>query len=105
MRILQFFFLGIFLIACDGSKDVLPKSTGSANEIIVVVSDAIWDKFPSKAVKDNFAKDYPGLQPSEPLFNIIRIKPSDFSRSEPGVMSISEDVASKARAPNIILTI
>ena len=57
MRILQFFFLGIFLIACDGSKDVLPKSTGSANEIIVVVSDAIWSKFPSKAVKDNFEKD------------------------------------------------
>ena len=80
MRVLQSFFLGAFLIACDGSKDFLPKSTGSENEIIVVASDDIWDKFPSKAVKDNFSKDYPGLQQSEPLFNIIRIKPSDFNR-------------------------
>ena len=94
MRILQFFFLGIFLIACDGSKDVLPKSTGSANEIIVVVSDAIWSKFPSKAVKDNFEKDYPGLQQSEPLFNIIRIKPSDFStifKTHQNIILISEN--------------
>ena len=94
MRILQFVSLGIFLIACNGSRDALPKSTGSANEIIVVVSDVIWEKFPSKAVKDNFAKDYPGLQQSEPLFNVIRIRPSDFStifKTHQNIILISEN--------------
>ena len=93
MQFLQGFFLGLLLIACDGTKDILPKSTGSANEIIVVVSDAIWDQYPSEAIKNNFAKDYPGLQQSEPLFNVIRIKPADFStifKTHQNIVLISE---------------
>ncbi len=94
MRILQFLCLGLLLIACDENNKALPKSTGSANEIIVVVSDAIWEKYPSEAIKNIFSKDYPGLQQSEPVFNVIRINPADFSsifKTHQNIILISEN--------------
>ena len=94
MRNQYFVLLFLFLFSCDGGKKILPKSTGSVNEIIVVVSDALWEKYPGKAVKEIFAKDYPGLQQSEPIFNIIRIKPSDFTtifKTHQNIILISEN--------------
>lgn len=94
MRILQFLFLGLLLIACDENQKMLPKSTGSPNEIIVVVSDAIWEKYPSEAIKNIFAKDYPGLQQRETFFKVIRIKPTDFSsifKTHQNIILISEN--------------
>ena len=94
MRFFQFLCLGLILLACNENKIILPKSTGSANEIIVVVSDHIWESYPSEAIKNIFSKDYPGLQQSEPFFNIIRIKPSDFSsifKTHQNIILISEN--------------
>jgi len=79
MRTFLYFFLGVFLISCDGGTKVLPQSTGSAGEIIVVIPDALWEKYPGETIKSIFAKNYPGLQQVEPFFNIIRIKPPDFT--------------------------
>ena len=93
MRNQYFVLLFLFLVSCDGGKQILPKSTGSANEIIVVVSDFLWDKYPGKAVKEIFEKDYPGLPQSEPFFNIIRIKPVDFTtifKTHQNIILISE---------------
>ena len=93
MRNLLFVLPFLFLFSCESGKRTLPKSTGSANEIIVVVSDVLWDKYPAKAVKETFAKEYPGLQKSEPLFNIIRIKPGEFTtifKTHQNIILISE---------------
>ena len=93
MRNLLFVLPFLFLFSCESGKRTLPKSTGSANEIIVVVSDVLWDKYPAKAVKETFAKEYPGLQQSEPFFNIIRIKPEDFTtifKTHQNIILISE---------------
>ena len=94
MRNLLFVLPFLFLFSCESGKRTLPKSTGSANEIIVVVSDVLWDKYPAKAVKETFAKEYPGLQQSEPLFNIIRIKPGEFTtifKTHQNIILISEN--------------
>lgn len=94
MRSLQFLCFGLFLIACDTNSDLLPKSTGSSNEIIVVASDAIWEKYPSEAIKNIFTKDYPGLQQKEQFFNVIRIKPRDFTtifKTHQNIILISEE--------------
>jgi len=79
MRNLLFAFFFLFLLSCDERRKTLPKSTGSGNEIILVISDAIWNKYPSKAIKEIFTEDYPGLQQSESFFNVIKINPADFS--------------------------
>ena len=94
MRNLLFVLSFLFLFSCESGERTLPKSTGSANEIIVVVSDVLWDKYPAKAVKETFAKEYPGLQQSEPFFNIIRIKPEDFTtifKTHQNIILISEN--------------
>ena len=94
MRNLLFAFSFLFLFSCDEGRKTLPKSTGSGNEIVLVISDAIWNKYPSKAISEIFAKDYPGLQQSEPIFNIIRIKPSDFTtifKTHQNIILISEN--------------
>ena len=73
MRNLLFAFSFLFLLSCNEERKTLPKSTGSGNEIVLVISDAIWNKYPSKAIKEIFTEDYPGLQQSESFFNIIKI--------------------------------
>ena len=93
MRNLLFAFSFLFLLSCDEGRKTLPKSTGSANEIILVISDAILNKYPSKAIKKIFTEDYPGLQQSEPFFNVIKIKPNDFSnifKTHQNIILISE---------------
>jgi len=93
MRNLLFAFSFLFLFSCDEGEKTLPKSTGSANEIVLVISDAIWDKYPAKAIKKSFTEDYPGLQQSEPFFNVIKINSADFStifKTHQNIILISE---------------
>jgi len=93
MRNLLFAFSFLFLLSCNEARKTLPKSTGSGNEIVLVISDAIWDKYPSKAIKEIFTEDYPGLQQSESFFNIIKINPADFStifKTHQNIILISE---------------
>ena len=93
MRNLLFVFSFLFLFSCNEARKTLPKSTGSGNEIILVISDAISNKYPSKAIKEIFTEDYPGLQQSESFFNIIKINPTDFStifKTHQNIILISE---------------
>ena len=93
MRNLLFAFSFLFLLSCNEGRKTLPKSTGSGNEIVLVISDAIWNKYPSKAIKEIFTEDYPGLQQSESFFNVIKINPTDFSaifKTHQNIILISE---------------
>jgi len=93
MRNLLFAFSFLFLLSCDEGEKTLPKSTGSANEIVLVISDAVSDKYPANAVKESFTEDYPGLQQSEPFFNIIKINFTEFStifKTHQNIILISE---------------
>ena len=93
MRNLLFAFSFLFLLSCNEERKTLPKSTGSGNEIVLVISDAIWNKYPSKAIKEIFTEDYPGLQQSESFFNVIKINPTDFSaifKTHQNIILISE---------------
>ena len=93
MRNLLFAFSFLLLLSCNEGRKTLPKSTGSGNEIVLVISDAIWNKYPSKAIKEIFTEDYPGLQQSESFFNVIKINPTDFStifKTHQNIILISE---------------
>ena len=93
MRNLLFAFSFLFLLSCNEGIKTLPKSTGSGDEIVLVTSDAIWNKYPSKAIKEIFTEDYPGLQQSESFFNVIKINPTDFSaifKTHQNIILISE---------------
>ena len=79
MRKLFFVFLYSIIFSCNSDVNTLPKSTGSSNEIIVVATDILWESYPGKIIRKHFTKDYPGLQQPEPFFNVVRIKPNDFS--------------------------
>ena len=79
MRKLLLVFLGVTIFSCNNKVNILQSSTGSSNEIIVVATDILWENAAGKIIREHFAKDYPGLQQPEPFFNVIRIKPHDFT--------------------------
>ena len=78
LKLLLFLFLLLF--SCKNNKQVLPASTGSSEEIVVVIPDKVWEKYPDKISDSVFKQEYPGLQQPEPFFNIIKIRAIDFSR-------------------------
>jgi len=79
MRKLFFVFLYIIIFSCNSEVDTLPKSTGSSNEIVVVATDILWEGNSGRIIRELFTKDYPGLQQSEPFFNVVRINPNEFT--------------------------
>jgi len=73
-------FLFLLALSCKESKQVLPASTGSSEEIVIVMPDKIWEQYPGKIADSIFKQEYPGLQQPESFFNIIKIRSIDFSR-------------------------
>ncbi|MBL7859430.1 MAG: DUF4837 family protein [Cyclobacteriaceae bacterium] len=79
-RILLFFFLIIFVIACNTSgkksEEYLPKSTGKPGDILVLMDSAQWHGPLGEEVRKVFEAEVPGLPREEPMFNIIWVHPS-----------------------------
>tara|TARA_B100001142_G_C14333571_1_gene655032 strand:+ start:2060 stop:2950 length:891 start_codon:yes stop_codon:yes gene_type:complete len=73
-------FLFLLFLSCKDNKQILPASTGSLEDIVVVIPDKIWKKYPDIIADSIFKQEYPGLQQPEPFFNIIKIRSIDFSR-------------------------
>ena len=70
-------FIILFICSC-GNHEILPSSTGSNNEIIIVSSLDIWNSGKSNAIRQKFSADIIGINQSEPMFNLIPIQPKNF---------------------------
>ena len=70
-------FIILFICSC-GNHEILPSSTGSNNEIIIVSSLDIWNSGKSNVIRQKFSADIIGINQSEPMFNLIPIQPKNF---------------------------
>jgi len=78
----HFYFSLVFLISsCIGEgTSVLPSSTGAINEVVVVIDDPIWYGDSGDSLRQSFSSEVPGISWSEPLFDVIQINSTAFSR-------------------------
>ena len=76
-----FFNLVFFISACvvEGTS-VLPSYTGAINEVVIVVDDPIWERASGDSLRQSLSIDVPGISWSEPLYDVIQINSTDFSR-------------------------
>ena len=79
------FTLLIFLLpSCvsnDGKKNtsLLPKASGRAGEIIVVMDSGQWNSVLGAKIKQTFRQELPGLPRTERMFKINQVDPEKFN--------------------------
>jgi len=71
--------LGISLISCKDTTNLLPNVTGKSGEVIVIIEPDLWDSKTGTLLKDIFTQPYPGLPQNEPLFDLVHIPYASFS--------------------------
>ena len=76
-----YFSLVFFISACVGEgTSVLPSHTGAINEVVIVIDDPLWDGASGDSLRLSLSTEVPGISWSEPLFDVIQINSTAFSR-------------------------
>lgn len=65
--------------SCNPIRDLLPNSTGRANEVIVIMDKFRWDTSLGDTIRAVFANDMEVLPQSEPIFDLVNINPAAFT--------------------------
>ena len=91
----SFFWVGVISLAlcsCTGSlgknpggssasrESLLPGKVGPSGEVVVVVSQSLWNRGIGAAVDSVFMRPVQVLPQYEPRFDVIRLDPSEFDR-------------------------
>lgn len=83
---LSLFSLVLLLQACSSEPQTaasrnatLPSSSGSPAEVLLVVEDKIWNGPVREALLNTFALPVAGLPQEEPLFDLVKLDPANFS--------------------------
>ena len=76
-----YFSLVFFISACVGEgTSVLPSHTGAINEVVIVIDEPIWEGASGDSLRQSLSTEVPGISWSEPLFDVIQINSTAFSR-------------------------
>ncbi|MDR3184277.1 MAG: DUF4837 family protein [Prevotellaceae bacterium] len=68
------------LASCGDGMRTMQRVSGKAGEVVVVVDNKIWDKTVLDTVHRILAPDYPALPQREPVFDIIDMQETAFSK-------------------------
>lgn len=81
-KIYNLFFLlvlAISVVSCSNDGTVIHKNiTGTAGEMVVVISKDSWEGMPGKLIRETLAQPQLGLPQDEPIFNIIDVPQAAF---------------------------
>ena len=77
-----FIFFGLVsLLSCNIRTETLkPLVSGRAGEVMVVISENMWDGSIGKTLKQILSADQEALPQAEPIFDVIHVVPDQFSR-------------------------
>ncbi len=110
MKNLSFLFIifsGIFLLSCESSgsnKNFQPTVTGKAGELLIVVDNHKWESAVGDRLKAAFKQEVQVLPQKEPLFTVINIPNSAFSKLfETHRSIIRVKISPNYKAPSIIM--
>lgn len=73
-------FLLLIVSACDAPKMPLPGITGKAGELVVVMEDNTWKGAAGDTVFNLLSQHVYGLPQPEPMFNVVHVKSSAFTK-------------------------
>lgn len=72
------------LFSCKNERGknqiLLPKISGKAGEILLIISNANWEGEPGNAFRDLLTHEQYGLPQPEPVFNLVNVTPGNFSK-------------------------
>ena len=96
----------VFILSCKddnkSNKVFLPNVTGKANEVILVIESYLWQSELGDTLKKVFQKAEIALPQPEPMFDLINITPSAFTKLfKPHRNIVIVDISSKYSEPNI----
>lgn len=70
----------VFLVSgCVDSQSVLPKASGRANEILLVMDDGLFDSKTGQKINNLFVQDVAGLAWDEPFFDVSRMNRQNYT--------------------------
>jgi hypothetical protein len=70
---------GIISQSCKNDGEVLHKNiTGSAYELVVVISNNSWEGVPGKMIKESLGQFQVGLNQDEPIFDLVDVPKNGF---------------------------
>lgn len=65
---------------CTGGPQLMPNVSGKAGEVVVVIGKGAWETEAGAALRATLATDEPFLPQKEPMFTLVNIPESAFSR-------------------------
>ena len=84
MKRLTYFLLFVIILlitpSCKNKKSILPNVSGKAGEVIIVLNRTDWDGNLGSAVRNILASDCLFLPQREPLYSLINVIPSEFTK-------------------------
>jgi len=69
------------MVACEDGPQLKRNISGKAGEIVVIYDKSLWDTTFTKEVRSIIAPIYPALPQQEPIFDLINLSTSSFSRT------------------------
>lgn len=70
---------GLLTYSCKNSGEILHKNiTGSAYELVVVISDEAWNGVPGTLIKESLGQFQVGLPQDEPMFSLVKVPQEAF---------------------------
>lgn len=70
---------GMFIQSCKNDGETLHKNiTGSAYELVVVISNESWEGAPGKLLNESLGQFQVGLPQDEPIFNLVNVPKNGF---------------------------
>ncbi len=89
--------------ACETPEMPLPGITGKAGELIVVMEEVYWKSEAGDTVFNTLSQQVYGLPQPEPIFNLVHIKSSAFTKIFQTHRNIVHAVIGKDQKPSIEL--
>ncbi len=71
-------FVGLFLFSCNNEGAMRKNITGTAGDLVIVVSDESWNGKPGDLLRETFSQDHVALPQDEPIFDVIRVPKQGF---------------------------
>jgi len=96
MRTCVFIIITVILFSCGNNNNILPSSTGSKSDVLVVASELFWNNNKSK-IKQIFEQPMSGLSTVEPTFKTIHINHFEFKnifKRNKNIMIFEENIKS-----------
>lgn len=70
----------VFLVSgCVDGESALPKASGRANEVLLVLDDGIFDSKTGQKINNLFVQDVAGLAWDEPFFDVSRLNRQNYT--------------------------